>query len=449
MKKVRGFHWSDARLLRWSLLAWGGLVYLWVLWENGQQSERVIYVQIKPIPLDVPALLLFTLLLSSYLLLFWTGLAGVLPRRHYWLYFLVQGLLVFSLGFVLHQNTVVFSLYLALTLGALVMLQRSRWVLVIAASYLVLFLLSAFLGIWALTFMELLHPSQWRQTLTLGVGGSTFPSALNYFLARTDYLTLVLCIGCFLALYLQQTRAHSRLAQAHQALEETHRQLQASARQIEDLTRQAERQRLARELHDTLAQSIAGLIIQLQVASSYQVQEQHERAHKSIQQTMASAREALSQARRAIDDLRTSATTEEFYDRLSAEIHQFQEMTGLPCHLTGMDLLSTLPGHYYETMQRVLHEGLMNIARHAHASQVRIELERSEEALEIRVRDNGVGFEPDLARLPAGHYGLIGLWERARLLGGAFQITSVPGQGTQLCFCLPLTAALQREVSHV
>ena len=90
----------------------------------------------------------------------------------------------------------------------------------------------------------------------------------------------------------------------------------------------------------------------------------------------------------------------------------------------------------------------MNVARHAQASQVWVEIECSTEAVAVSVRDNGTGLAPDLAALPAGHYGLMGLWERARLIGGSLQITSEPGQGTLLCFRMPRVATIQHEVSY-
>ena len=447
MKKQRRFRWSDTRLLHWSLLAWVGLVYLWVMWGNWMQSDRVVYAQINPVLLDFPSLALFTVLLLFYALLFWAGLVGVIPRRQYWLYFLVEGVLVFLIGFAVHLINVTFSLYLALVLGAIVMLGRSRFILVVAGGYLALFLLCTFLGIWANTFIELLNPQHLERQLAF-VGGN-FPRALTYFLYRTDYLALLLFIVSFLALYLQQMRAHAQLTNAHMQLEEAHAQLQESSRQIAELTRQAERQHLARELHDTLAQSVAGLIIQLQVAYSYQAQEQHERALKSMQQTMASVRETLALARGAIDDLRATATCSEFLESVTDEIGRFTETAGVPCKITGLEQLAELPANCYEHVQRAIHEGLVNVTQHARASQVWVEVEQRENELIVRIRDNGVGFEADLASIPAGHYGLLGLWERARLLGGDFCVNSEPGQGTTLRFCVPLEKTKQREVSHV
>lgn len=92
----------------------------------------------------------------------------------------------------------------------------------------------------------------------------------------------------------------------------------------------------------------------------------------------------------------------------------------------------------------MISEGLLNVARHAQASQVWICVAQQDQGLTIEVRDNGLGFDP--AALPqSGHYGLLGLRERARLLGGQFALLTAPGEGTTLRFLLP--AAGRGEVA--
>jgi NarL family two-component system sensor histidine kinase YdfH len=86
---------------------------------------------------------------------------------------------------------------------------------------------------------------------------------------------------------------------------------------------------------------------------------------------------------------------------------------------------------------RVVTEGLTNIARHARAHHVWIRAIAGEQRLEIEVADDGVGFDPETATPSIGHYGLIGLHERARLIGGQFAIISSPGKGTTLKVGVP------------
>ena len=83
-------------------------------------------------------------------------------------------------------------------------------------------------------------------------------------------------------------------------------------------------------------------------------------------------------------------------------------------------------------------EGLTNVARHAQASQVWLNLKEKEGMLEVRIQDDGVGFETSNSIDIVGHYGLIGLRERTRLAKGRFEVTSMPGEGTTLTLSLPL-----------
>jgi len=83
---------------------------------------------------------------------------------------------------------------------------------------------------------------------------------------------------------------------------------------------------------------------------------------------------------------------------------------------------------------------LTNVARHARAQNVWVRLADRDGMLEITVRDDGAGFSPAAANIPAGHYGLVGLRERARMAGGTLEVASAPGQGTTVALRLPLLA---------
>ncbi len=86
-------------------------------------------------------------------------------------------------------------------------------------------------------------------------------------------------------------------------------------------------------------------------------------------------------------------------------------------------------------------EGLTNIARHAQARQVWITASRTHELLHLELRDDGIGLDPAAVAGQPGHYGLLGLRERARLLHGNLEIQSAPGAGTRVCFAFPLSLA--------
>ena len=153
---------------------------------------------------------------------------------------------------------------------------------------------------------------------------------------------------------------------------------------------------------------------------------------------MERARSTLADARRAIDDLRSGDLPEiDLETAVRAEADRFTAASGIPCELS-IELPPSLPEDVRDNALRVVSEALTNIARYAQAQHTTVSLQPDRtRSLDIEVRDDGVGFDP--AQIGAGHYGLIGLRERARLIGGTLNIESAPGQGTTLKVRLPLS----------
>jgi len=155
---------------------------------------------------------------------------------------------------------------------------------------------------------------------------------------------------------------------------------------------------------------------------------------------MEQARETLADARRAIGDLRSSVdSVPGLKQALEAEVKRFEDATGLSCELE-VQLNSELPSPIVEVGLRIVSEALTNVARHAQAAQAWVQVEETDTQLCLEVRDDGQGFEPEAVE--AGHYGLLGMRERARLAGGRLEVSSEKGQGTVIKAYLP------SEVSH-
>ncbi|MCB0050769.1 MAG: sensor histidine kinase, partial [Caldilinea sp.] len=204
---------------------------------------------------------------------------------------------------------------------------------------------------------------------------------------------------------------------------------------------QAERQRMARELHDTLAQGVAGLVLQLEAVKAHLAAGRDERAAAIVDQALGRARSTLAESRAAIDDLR--AMSSDVGTALGERAERFTQATGIPCAVevaAGAD--DALPAEASSHVLAVLGEALANVARHAAASQVTVRLAREEGDVVLAVCDDGRGFDPAQAA-PAGHYGLLGMHERARLLGGSLTVTSAAGEGT--CVRLAAPAMTQGE----
>jgi len=247
-------------------------------------------------------------------------------------------------------------------------------------------------------------------------------------------------VGVYTMMFGRHERERRRAEELLCELEAAHRQLQEYADQVETLTLSQERQRMARELHDTLAQGVAGLILQLEAIDSLLEQENTTRAQKVVRQAMARARTTLTDARRAIQALRAEPlgrgglldAIQDAVDDLAA--------AGTPCTLeAGSDDDWDLPVPLAEHVLRIVQEGLANVARHAHATRAVVRLSRDAGGVQVEVRDDGVGFDP-VAAGQAGHFGLLGLCERVQSVGGTLEIESAPGalRGTRLVAHLPL-----------
>ena len=200
-------------------------------------------------------------------------------------------------------------------------------------------------------------------------------------------------------------------------------ELRASTEQVASLTRRTERQRMARELHDTLAQGLTGITLQLEAARGHLERDNAPRALAIVDQAVAGARATLASSRQAIDDLRRNP------DDLASEIGmraaRFTRDTGIR---SSVDISGevALPGSTREHLLRILDEALANVAQHADAGQVLVQFTDGDEGLRLQVTDDGRGFAPDA--VGNGHYGLLGMRERASLVGGTLAVESQPGR---------------------
>ncbi|KQV82583.1 hypothetical protein ASD15_11355 [Massilia sp. Root351] len=191
--------------------------------------------------------------------------------------------------------------------------------------------------------------------------------------------------------------------------------------------RLAERQRIARGLHDTLLQSVQGLIIFFDNQASKLPLDSEERG--KVEQTLELADALMSEGRDCISDLRAASEPEDLGQRLiqygSVMLHDRFQATihGEP---------RVLVPRVYEEVHAIAREALFNAARHAHACQVQLILDYRPDALIVMVRDNGCGIPPTQSPAcgPPGHYGLVGMRERAAAIGAAYTLVSAPGKGT-------------------
>jgi signal transduction histidine kinase/ligand-binding sensor domain-containing protein len=201
-----------------------------------------------------------------------------------------------------------------------------------------------------------------------------------------------------------------------------------------------ERGRLAREIHDTLAQGFVGISSQLDaVALTLNGRVDVARSHLELARKM--VRHSLTEARRSVMDLRASAL--EGHDlpaALSQAAHQWTAGSAVEVRVDVEGESRPLPEETEQHLLRIAQEAVTNAVKHARASQVSIHLEMASRELSLRVADNGRGFEQDGAFSEVGgHFGLLGMRERAERLGGELRLHSEPGHGTEVAVTVPIS----------
>jgi len=207
-----------------------------------------------------------------------------------------------------------------------------------------------------------------------------------------------------------------------------------------------ERNRLAREIHDTLAQGLAAITLQLETADLLATS-RPERAHEAILRALALARENLEEARRSVIDLRAAPLQDRTLPEALAAL--VQETAAKDIDIEYRSIPSSdfpvLPPRLEAGVYRIAQEALSNVYKHARAQHISLTLSIEEDELCLYVQDDGCGFNPDEVTqfsssggLNGGHFGLTGMSERVKLLGGTLCISSEPGAGTGIAACVPL-----------
>jgi two-component system NarL family sensor kinase len=213
------------------------------------------------------------------------------------------------------------------------------------------------------------------------------------------------------------------------------------ARLAEESTRLAraeERARIAREIHDTLAQGLTAIGLDIEGALRH-LDRSPERARERLDRALATARQSLDEARHSVLDLRaTPLAGRPLAEALAALGRAFTSETGVRVHVRADDAVE-LPLRVEAELYRITQEVLANVRSHARASQVEITLQPAGQDVLLSIRDDGVGFDP--GRETEGHHGLQGMRERAKLLGGRLRIASRPGRGTRVTARVPLGPA--------
>jgi signal transduction histidine kinase len=201
----------------------------------------------------------------------------------------------------------------------------------------------------------------------------------------------------------------------------------------------AERNRIAREIHDTLAQGFVGVSLQLQLAQRV-MSTSLESAREILGQTQLLVQESLDEARRAIWSLRSRSSAEDTLpSKLSKAIQQSVQNQNLDVKFQVQGAYRPLPDKIENELLRIGQEAVMNVVRHAQARHLHVSLIFNSKSAEMHVSDDGLGFAPESYESRAdGHFGLRGMRERAEAINAKLSVASSAGLGTRIRLELPL-----------
>lgn len=231
------------------------------------------------------------------------------------------------------------------------------------------------------------------------------------------------------------SRAVERERRARAELDEANQRLRAYAAQAEELATTRERNRLARELHDTLAQGFMGVLLQLEAVDSALSTSRADLALDRLERARALARDSLAEARRSVWSLRPRALERQGLPEAVRDAVRALVAGDSPTvrFETGGEPRPLEP-ELEADLLRVAQEAVTNARKHAQACNVTLELRYDPEEVELRVRDDGLGFLPDqkAGRVDGGGFGLTAMRERLERHGGGLDVRSAPGMGTEV-----------------
>jgi signal transduction histidine kinase len=297
--------------------------------------------------------------------------------------------------------------------------------------------------------IELLQKPSWLTPRRLLIGFSALSGILVVIVGWTVAVSRRNSVLNFLIR--DRERAQRELQQAHDLLEHRVKErtaelkFQITARKESEVRFKAvlaERTRLAQELHDTVEQTLTGIALQLDTASKVFEQKPIETLHHLdlARNLMANSQVEV---RRSIWDLRSRAL-EQFNlpGALLSGARQITAGTDIQVNLETKGAVQPLPEVVEENLLRIGQEAVTNVFKHAQATAIGIQLVFDPLRVTLEIQDNGVGFNPETsAGARDGHFGLLGMSERAKRLGGQLSLVSAPGQGATIRVEIPLDPA--------
>ncbi|MCB9434615.1 MAG: sensor histidine kinase [Ardenticatenaceae bacterium] len=307
------------------------------------------------------------------------------------------------------------------------------------------YLLSQNFTIWIITMplvgMAMEHLTGWRRwfyclailciiPLSHILNGGSWVDSL---LLPLYFLPALIFVIIFVQLVLSADEQRHKAEQLATDLEAANHQLAAYAAQAEELATTKERNRIAREIHDTLGHYLTVVNMQIKAAQAVMAQ-QPEKAQDVLQKAQKLTEEGLTAVRQSVSALRDSPLGQKSLSVALADLLAETENSGIVTQFDIAGQPRPLDAKLDLTLYRAVQEGLTNIRKHARASRVDLLLDyRAADQVQLQIKDNGVG----TAVSPTNGFGLLGLRERVHLLGGRLETETTPGNGFKLVITLP------------
>ncbi len=373
-------------------------VAVWITLVYG----TALFLQNLTQPLLV-ASIFFTIIMALYLALYFV--ASTLFVKVPWIYFGIQGLLIVISAFIMPTGSP------AIFFGLIpIMISQS-----IGIYYHSIKVICTFFFFYIIFFIDIYIANRSKDLVTF----------------VPLFLFIIIFVSAYSLLFSKQVKARIRT-------QKVLRELEFAYEEVEELTLANERQRMARDLHDTLAQGLAGIIMQLEAVNTHLSNENTKRAQEIVQNSMKQARRTLSDARLVIDDLRFQSDSDiDFVNQIKNEINHFKAIVNISTTLD-IRVESNLPTKLVEHSLYIVRECLTNITKHSKAKNVSVKIIEDTNQMCMNILDDGIGFNAKLLNKLYGHYGLLGITERIRVIGGSIEIQSTKKTGTSINVKLPI-----------
>ncbi|AJA46414.1 signal transduction histidine kinase [Clostridium pasteurianum DSM 525 = ATCC 6013] len=347
------------------------------------------------------ASMIFTVVIISYLIIY---LFCNTFKARYSVYFVIQGIIIFGAAFIMQKG------YYALFMGMIPVL-ISQGIGFYYDKFKVIFIFLFLYAVFCGTVVIIDGANQLAQTIPF-------------------LLIAVIAVVAYSSIFFKQVklRIHTQ---------KILKELELAYDRVEELTLTNERQRMARDLHDTLSQGLAGVIMQLEAVNANLNKNNTARAQEIVKNAMVHARKTLADSRLVIDDLRNEDNLEiDFVNLIEDEVAKFKNISNIFVNLD-INIKSKLYTKVIEYILYIVRECLNNIARHAKAKNVQIDITEKDRQININVIDDGVGFDVRSLDKVYGHYGILGITERVRAIQGKIKIKSEKKVGTQINIIIP------------